>query len=184
MTAVQLRHTADLAPGTLAGVHALLIEAFEPGEGPNSGSGFSGDDWEHTLGGMHALLWEGEELIGHGAVVQRRLVHGGRALRAGYVEGVAVRADRRRRGRARALMTPLERVIRAAYDLGALAASAQAGGFYSSRGWINWRGPTSVLTPSGMQPTPDEDEIYVLPGEVDLDVAAELTCDWRGGDVW
>ena len=49
---------------------------------------FAPDDWEHALGGVHALLSEDGELIGHASVVQRRLLHGGRALRAGYAEAV------------------------------------------------------------------------------------------------
>ena len=67
---------------------------------------------EHALGGVHAPLWEGEELIGHGSVVMRRLLHDGMALRTGYVEAVAVRADRRRRGHGEVVMEALERVSR------------------------------------------------------------------------
>jgi aminoglycoside 2'-N-acetyltransferase I len=118
-------------------------------------------------------------------VVQRRLLHGGRALRTGYVEGVGVRADRRRRGHAGALMEALERVIRGAYDLGALGATDQAVPFYEGRGWQQWRGPTSALTPEGVRRTPGEDgAIYVLPVAAELDLDGELTCDWRDGDVW
>ena len=83
-------------------------------------------DWEHSLGGVHAIAWDGDELVGHAAVVQRRLLHGGRALRAGYVEGVGVRADHRRQGHAAAMMDALERVVRGAYDLGALGATDEA----------------------------------------------------------
>lgn len=58
---------------------------------------FAGDftetDWEHTLGGMHALIWHHGAIIAHAAVIQRRLIYRGNALRCGYVEGVAVRAD-------------------------------------------------------------------------------------------
>ena len=117
-------------------------------------------------------------------MVQRRLLHAGRALRAGYVEGVGVRADQRGRGHAATLMGPLERVIRAAYDLGALGSSEAATGFYAARGWLRWPGPTAVLTPAGIRRTPDEDGgIYVLPGTDRLDATAQLTCD-RDGDVW
>ena len=84
---------------------------------------------------MHALAWDGDELVGHAAVVQRVLLHGGRALRTGYVEGVAVRADRRRRGHAGAMMEALERVVHAAYELGALGAS-DAGGRALRRAWL------------------------------------------------
>ena len=55
---------------------------------------FTDDDWDHARGGLHAVAFDGSELVGHASVVQRRLLHDGKALRAGYVEGVAVRADR------------------------------------------------------------------------------------------
>jgi aminoglycoside 2'-N-acetyltransferase I len=131
------------------------------------------------------LVWDGAELIGHASVVQRRLLHGGRALRTGYVEGVGVRADRRRCGHGASMMAALEEVIRRAYDLGALASSAEAVPLYTARGWQRWRGQAFVLTPAGVQRTPDdEDCIWVLPVSVDLDLSGELTCDWRDGDVW
>lgn len=137
------------------------------------------------MGGVHALVWEGTELIGHASVVQRRLLHGGRALRAGYVEGVGVRADRRRRGHGAAMMDALEQVVRGAYDLGALGATDEAADFYAARGWKLWQGPTSALTPAGIERTEEEDGcVYVLALGVSLDLSGELTCDWRDGDVW
>jgi aminoglycoside 2'-N-acetyltransferase I len=142
-------------------------------------------DWEHALGGVHALLWDGEELIGHASVIQRRLLHGGRALRTGYVEGVGVRADRRRQGHGAALMDALERVIRGAYELGALGATDPGARFYAGRGWKRWEGPTSALTPHGIARTEGDDgAVYVLELDVPLDIDGELTCDWRDGDVW
>jgi len=143
------------------------------------------EDWEHALGGVHALVWEGAELIGHASLIQRRLLHGGRALRAGYREGVGVRADRRGRGHGGAMMARLERVLRGAYDLGALSVTDEARDFYLARGWTRWRGPTSALTPAGIARTADDDGgVYVLPLTVPLDLAGELICDWRDGDVW
>ncbi|MTD59439.1 GNAT family N-acetyltransferase [Amycolatopsis sp. RM579] len=142
-------------------------------------------DWEHALGGLHALAWDGPQLVGHASVVQRRLLHGGRALRTGYVEGVGVRPARQRQGFGAAMMAELERVIRAAYDLGALGATDDGAAFYRSRGWLPWRGPSSALTPAGIRPTPDDDgAIHVLPGAAPLVLDAPLTCDWRDGDVW
>jgi aminoglycoside 2'-N-acetyltransferase I len=174
---VQVAHTADLDPGTLAAARALLDAVFE-GE-------LTDHDWEHSLGGMHALAWDGGELIGHASVIQRRLMHGGRALRTGYVEAVGVRPDRRREGHGAKLMTPLERIIRAAYDVGALGATDEAIPFYESRGWRRWEGPTSALTPQGVVRTADVDgAVYVLPVSARLDLAGELTCDWRDGDRW
>jgi aminoglycoside 2'-N-acetyltransferase I len=143
------------------------------------------EDWEHALGGVHALVWEGDELIAHGSVIQRRLLHGGRALRTGYVEAVAVRADRRRRGHGAAVMDALERVVRGAYDLGALGATDEGAGLYTSRGWQQWRGPLYALTPDGVIRTEEDDGgVYVLPVTTALDLSGELTCDWRDGDVW
>ena len=170
-------HTSDLDAATLRAARALLDAVF--------GDDMSEHDWEHALGGVHALVWEDGELVGHASVVQRRLLHGGRALRAGYVEGVAVSASRRRRGHGGAMMAALERVIRGAYDLGALGATEMAMPFYAGRGWRPWQGPTSALTPSGIARTHDADGwVYVLPAAVRLDLSGALTCDWRDGDVW
>jgi len=177
MAAVRLVHTAELERATLLAIRRLLDAVFE-GE-------FDHHDWDHTIGGMHALAYDGDELIAHGSVVQRRLGHGGRALRTGYVEGVGVRADRRREGHGGAVMAALERVIRGAYELGALGATDDGAAFYTTRGWRRWQGPTSALTPDGVVRTPDDDgAIFVLPVSAELRVTGELTCDWRPGDVW
>ena len=177
MTQVQTAHTADLDAATLRAARALLDAVFE--------GDMSDHDWEHALGGLHALVWQDGELVGHASVVQRRLIHGGRALRAGYVEGVAVSARRRGKGHGAAMMEVLERVIRGAYDLGALGSTDQAAGFYAARGWRPWEGPTSALTPAGIVRTQSDDgAIDVLPVAVALDVSGPLVCDWRDGDVW
>ena len=147
--------------------------------------GVSDDTFENVLGGVHALVMEEGELVGHGSVVQRRLLHAGRPLRTGYIEGVAVREDRRRRGHGVAMMSALERVVRTAYQLGALGASIEGGRLYASRGWQLWRGPSSALTPDGIRRTADKDGfIYVLPVSVPVDVSGELICDWRQGALW
>jgi aminoglycoside 2'-N-acetyltransferase I len=177
MTSVRTAHTADLDAAVLTAARSLVDDVFE--------GDMSNHDWEHSLGGVHALVWDGDELIGHASVVQRRVLHDGRALRTGYVEGVGVRADRRRRGHGAALMEALERVVRGAYELGALAATDDAAELYAGRGWKQWQGPSSALTPAGIQRTEAEDgSIYVLPVTVSLDRSGELTCDWRDGDVW
>jgi aminoglycoside 2'-N-acetyltransferase I len=106
MPDVRVAHTATLSARELADIRALLDGAFE--------EGFTETDHEHALGGMHALVREGAEVVAHGSVVMRRLLHDGRSLRTGYVEAVAVRADRRRRGLGAAVMDALEQVIRGA----------------------------------------------------------------------
>src|ERR1700676_1876453 len=105
---------------------------------------FSDADWEHALGGMHALICSHGALIAHAAVVQRRLYYRDTALRCGYVEGVAVREDWRGQGLVSALLDGVEQVMRGAYQLGALSSSVRARSLYKTRGWLPWSGPTSV----------------------------------------
>jgi aminoglycoside 2'-N-acetyltransferase I len=105
MTELRTAHTADLGPAELAAIRGLMDAAFD---------GVSDDVFDNTLGGVHALILSDGELIGHGSVVPRRMLHAGRAMRTGFIEGVAVRADRRRQGHGARLMAPLERIVRSA----------------------------------------------------------------------
>jgi aminoglycoside 2'-N-acetyltransferase I len=173
----RLVHTADLKSDARQRAYEMVNDAFA-GE-------FTDTDWDHALGGMHALIWNRGAIIAHGAVVQRRLLYRGAALRCGYVEAVAVREDWRRQGLAIAILDACEQVIRGGYQLGALSSSDRGRRLYTLRGWLPWRGPTSVLAPSGPTRTPDDDSsVFVLPVGINLDETAALTCDWRDGDVW
>ena len=155
----------------------MVIEAF--------GGDLTDSDWEHSLGGMHALISHHGALLAHGAVVQRRLIYRDTALRCGYVEGIAVREDWRGQGLGGAIMDAVEQVLRGAYQLGALSSSDDGRHMYVRRGWLSWHGPTSVLRPNGVTRTPDDDRsLFVLPIGLQLDINAEITCDWRNGDVW
>lgn len=174
---MQVVHTASLLPADLDAVRALLQACFDD---------LTEADVEHALGGLHTMVWDGGELVAHGSVVMRRLLHAGRALRCGYVEAVAVRADRRRQGHGSAVMAVLEQVVCSAYDVGALGATDEAVPLYTGRGWLLWTGTTSVVHPDdGLRRTPDDDGgVYVLPGSRLLDLDGDLACDWRDGDVW
>ena len=177
MPDVRLAHTYQLGADTLSEVRRLLEDTFA--------DGFDDHDWDHALGGIHAVAVEEGAVVAHASVVQRRILLGGRALRAGYVEGVAVRPDRQRRGLGAAVMRALDPVVRGAYELGALAAGEQAGRLYMSLGWQRWQGATWVLTPHGRRRTPDDDDsTYFLPVRIPVDLSDDVTCDWRDGDVW
>lgn len=177
MAELRVAHTSALSAAELGALRGLLEEVF-----PDD---LTDHDVEHALGGMHALVTEGPALIAHGSVVMRRLLHGGRSLRTGYVEAVAVRPDRRRRGHGAAVMRALEQVVHGGYELGALASTDEAFPFYAGRGWQPWTGTASVLAPGGSARTPgEEDGLLVLPVSVELDPAGDLACDWREGDVW
>ena len=173
----RLVHTADLESDARQRAYEMVNDAFA-GE-------LTDTDWDHALGGMHALIWHRGAIIAHGAVVQRRLLYRGAALRCGYVEAVAVREDWRGQGLAIAILDACEQVIRGGYQLGALSSSDRGRRLYTLRGWLPWRGPTSVLAPSGPTRTPDDDSsVFVLPVGINLDETAALTCDWRDGNVW
>lgn len=150
---------------------------------------FTDTDWEHALGGMHAVICLRGAMIGHAAVVQRRLLYGDIVLRCGYVESVAVREDHRGQGLGSAPMDAVEQVVRGGYHLGALSSNDLGRPLYVARGWLPWTGPTSVLAPDGLTRTPDDDgSLLILPGElppaVTLDTGTAIACDWRDGNVW
>jgi aminoglycoside 2'-N-acetyltransferase I len=173
----RLVHTSDLDGETLHNARRMLIEAYA-GE-------FTDADWEHTLGGMHAIVVHRGTLIAHAAVVQRRLYCNGAVLRCGYVEGVAVKEECRGRGLGNAVLDAVEQVIRGAYQIGALSASGAGTRLYRPRGWVCWRGPTSTLSPTGTLRTAEDDgSVFVLPVDADVDPDTGLMCDWRNGDVW
>ena len=176
MAEVRTAHTADLSDASRSAARALLDDVFED---------MTDHDWEHALGGMHAIAWRDGSVVGHAAVIQRRLLHLGQALRTGYVEGVGVHPAWQRHGVGGQMMEAMERIITNAYDIGALGATEEAVSLYEHRGWVRWLGPTSALTPSGIVRTPDEDGcIYVLPAARTVDITGDLACDWRDGDAW
>ncbi|MFI5684987.1 GNAT family N-acetyltransferase [Streptomyces sp. NPDC051636] len=170
-------HTADLTAADLRAARALLDAAFD--------GDFSDEDFEHGLGGMHALAHDDAGLAAHGSVVMRRVRHRGRWLRVGYVEAVAVRPDVRRTGWGGQVMAALERIVDRAYDLGALSASDDGARLYAARGWRLWTGRVRALSPDGIVHLPDEeDSTYVRPALAGPpDPAHDLLFDWRDGDV-
>jgi aminoglycoside 2'-N-acetyltransferase I len=60
MVEVRVEHTSSLEPATVLAIRQLLVAAFD--------GDVDEHDVEHAMGGMHAMVWEGPELIGHGSV--------------------------------------------------------------------------------------------------------------------
>ncbi|MFF9051453.1 GNAT family N-acetyltransferase [Streptomyces erythrochromogenes] len=175
---VRTAHTSELTADELRAIRSLLDDAFE--------GDFADEDFEHALGGMHVLIGADGRLAAHGSVVQRRVLHRGRALRTGYVEAVAVRADLRRRGLGGQVTARLEQVVAGAYVLGALSASEEGAGLYLARGWSVWPGEVGALSPDGPVRLPEEEGstyVWVPPGGIRPDPAGRLDFDWRDGDV-
>jgi aminoglycoside 2'-N-acetyltransferase I len=169
--------TAAAAPALREALRRLLDDAFD--------GDFSHDDWEHALGGWHAIVSEGERLLSHAAVVPRTLEIDGRPLNSGYVEGVATAPDRRGEGLGSLAMSELMDELRPRFALGALSTDRQR--FYQRLGWERWQGPTFVRDGVALRRTPEEDDgIMVLRfgSHCDLDLYAAITCEARTGDDW
>lgn len=174
---LRIAHTADLRRDELDALRALMDQVF-----PDD---FDDDDWDHSLGGLHVIASADGSAVGHAAVVLRRVITGGRTLRAGYVEAVGVHPDHQRRGIGTAMMTEVGRIVHGGHDLGLLGSSEEGWRLYEQAGWVPWRGPLSALTPSGVVACPEESGwVLALPTATPLDLDRELTCDWREGDVW
>ncbi|MFL5679289.1 MAG: GNAT family N-acetyltransferase [Chloroflexota bacterium] len=181
-TAPRLRtaRTSELSARDIAAARAILWAAFPEGE-----EGFTEDDWQHGLGGMHFLLEVRGELVAHGSVVEREIHIARRPLRAGYMESVGVMPSLQGRGYGSLVAAAATAYIREGFEVGVLGTGRHS--FYERLGWRTWRGPSSVRTSSGEERTPDEDG-YILvletPSSPPLDSSAPISCDWRPGDVW
>jgi len=179
--AVRTVRTGELMPVEITAIRKLLVAAFESDED----EGFGDDDWEHAIGGLHFILDGDGDVVALASVVEREIHVDGRALRTGYVEAVATAPQRQGAGLASLLMVEVTAHIRDRFELGALGTGRH--GFYERLGWQIWMGPTSVRSPGGPTPTPEEDgHVLVLSTRTSppLDLTSPISCDWRSGDVW
>lgn len=173
---IERRTTAECSPELLAELRDLLDRSFTV---------FDDHHWAHTRGGTHVFATDGDELIGHAAVVPRRLLLGDRPVASGYVEAVATRHDRRRTGLGRRLMTEIAEVIRRDHELGVLCTGVH--GFYERLGWERWTGPTHVRHGDLVVRTPDSDgTVMVLRHGTTtvVDLTGPIICDTRPGTDW
>lgn len=178
MPVVRVVESRDLSSADLGAIRRLLDDAFD--------RDFSDDDWNHALGGWHALIETPSGVVAHAAVVPRRLRAGETEFHAGYVEAVAVMPDHQRRGLGTTVMQTISDLVRDRFQLGALSTGEWS--FYARLGWERWRGPTFVrLADGALQRSPDEDDgVMVLRSgpSVGLDLTAAIACDERSGDSW
>lgn len=173
--------TNELTAAEIEAIKELMVVAFAEDEH----GGFTEEDWQHSIGGTHFVLEVDGTIVCHASVVERELHVTGVPLRTGYVEAVATAPERQRRGYGSAVMRAVNEFVGLNFELGALGTGSQA--FYERLGWLIWRGPTFVRTPTGDERTSDEDGyILVLPtaGSPTLDLDAPISCEWRPGDVW
>lgn len=173
--------TSDVGRADLRLIRDLLVATF----GPGLEERFTKTDWDHSLGGTHFLVELDGAIVAHASVIEREIHVGGRALRTGYVEAVAVATDHQGLGIGSRLMHAVDAWIDERFELGVLGTGRHA--FYERLGWMTWRGQAFVRTPDGPRRTPDEEGfilVRVTPSSPPLDFEGSISCDWRPGDVW
>ncbi len=172
------RFQTDEATGTfLNELRELLAKAF--------GSNFTGDDWEHGLGGTHIVLRDSRLLVAHAAIVPRRLYIGEDIFSGGYVENVATLPDRQHQGLASLAIMEANSTIVKRFEVGALSSSSKD--FYRKFGWEDWQGPSYVLTNNEWVRSESEDDgimILRVGPSSNLNLESRIACDERPGDSW
>jgi aminoglycoside 2'-N-acetyltransferase I len=170
--------TAGLSGSDRIALRRLLDAAYD--------GDFTDDDFDHALGGWHAIAGDLAAPIAHAAVVARCLVIGTRELHTGFVEAVATLRAHRRTGLGSRVMTAIAGVISDCFELGALSTGEHA--FYERLGWERWRGPSYIRAADGTTTrSADEDSgIMILrcTPSCDIDLTASIACDERPGDSW
>ncbi len=169
--------TEDAPQGLLEGARAVVVGAFD--------GNFTADDWDHALGGWHAVAIDVQRVVAHASVILRELEVGDRTLAAGYVEAVGTESAARGEGHGTRAMIEIAKIIRRDFELGALSTGTPE--FYERLGWERWRGPTFVRSAVGPTRTADDDEgIMVLRfgASASIDLAASISCEERKGDDW
>lgn len=169
--------TSVASAALLDEIRTLLNVAF--------GGDFTDDDWAHTLGGWHVAVVEGGRVTAHAAVVRRTLWVGDQPLSTGYVEGVAAAPERRGDGLGSLVMTGVNDIVTASFELGALSTDRHH--FYQRLGWERWQGPTFIADGPARRRTADEDDgVMVLRfgASEAVDLTAPIACEARAGDDW
>jgi len=177
VAAVRVLTTTEASDDLLTAVRRLLVRAFE--------GDFSDEDWEHTIGGWHVLVADGDVVVSHAAVVDRILEVAGASVHTGYVEGVATLPGRQREGLGSLVMTEVTRLLHSEFEMGALSTGRHS--FYARFGWERWQGPTFVRHGAETVRTEDEDDglmVLRFGPSTEVDLAAPISCEARRGDDW
>lgn len=150
------------------------------------GDRFDDHDADHAFGGVHVMVRDGNQLVGHASAVPRLIRFGDQPWRTvAYVEAVATDPDRQREGIGRLVMEQLQEEIASRWDV-AMLSTGRATGFYERLGWQRWLGLSYTLTDSGVVLDGEHGGLMVFepaPGTV-VDRTAPVTCQQRSGDAW
>jgi aminoglycoside 2'-N-acetyltransferase I len=147
---------------------------------------YFGEMFDYLPNSAHVLAYFEGELVGHAAWVTRWLQQDdGPLLRTAYVEAVATAPAHQRKGYASATMRQLHAHIAAqGFDLGGL--SPFSVDYYARLGWERWRGPLAIRSETGLQPSPSDECVMILrlPKTPALNLDAQLSAEWRRGELW
>ena len=157
-------------------IRALLDAAFD--------NDFSDADNDHANGGVRVIAIDGDQIIGHAALITRTITIAGAAYTVGYVEGVAVWPARQGQGIGRQIMRQITDM--AARDFVISMLSTGEHDFYAKFGWERFVAESNVDEHGAITRTADEDEgLMVLSKMPHLNQpGVAWVCDWRTGDVW
>lgn len=125
MTEVDVVASGDLSGVELDLLRQLLEDAFD--------HEFSDDDWDHALGGWHAIDSSERAPVAHAAVVGRQLEVGTRRLTVGCVEAVATAPGAQGLGHGSRALKAVMDLIGCQFEMGALSTGRQR--FYGRLGW-------------------------------------------------
>ena len=167
---------SDFTTQIESALQSLMSEAFE--------GDFSEEDWQHTFGGMRFLGYMDNQLIAHGAVIQRWMDVDGERKLVGYVEGIAVTPTLWRKGFGSLLMAELTTYCRSEFPLSMLSTGEKD--FYRRHGWSDFAGESYVSNAGVEIRTEDEDEglMYLLGASQDNVSPRKVVCESREGDAW
>lgn len=170
------RRDHELDAAHLAAIRTLLDEAFE--------HEFSDEDSDHANGGIRVIAVDGDQIVGHAAVISRTITIAGTSYTVGYVEGVAVIPHRQGQGIGAEMMRRITALCSDTYQISMLSTGEHD--FYAKFGWQRVLGQSYVDDHGTITRTAEEDEGLMIYTQLthlnQLGVA--FVCDWRTGDVW
>ena len=167
---------AELKPEIKENLRTLLHDAFD--------GDFSEEDWQHTFGGTRFLGFVDDNLVAHGAVVERPMRINDIEMKVGYIEGVAVSPEYWRKGFGSLLMSEITSFCKSELAVSMLSTDEHL--FYLNHDWQIFDGKSYVLVDEIEVRSEDEDAglMYLLGLNEGTQVPRKAVCNARGGDAW
>ena len=129
------------------------------------------------------MVFRENSLVGHAAVVSRRITFDGHIVEAGYVEGLAIGGNWRGLGLGSELLAAATNFCRLNYRVSLLSTNIHK--FYAKHGWQRFEGESFAETDSGLiRTSEDDDGLMLLSDDAMLARPNRVTCDFRRGDIW